>query len=83
VAINQRNILGPANPFDDGEKAPSFVDSGDDSLASRHYTAPLGPTDTASAQTERERGGLVSTYEQARDTTSQFIGDGAAGRAIG
>ena len=40
MAINQRRILGPANPFDNALPAVTATGGGDDSLSQRQ---PYGP----------------------------------------
>lgn len=81
MSINHRRILG--EPADNGLTNASAVDGADNSLASRNYVAPLGVTDTASAATEAERGGLETSFRQARAEASRIEPDaGAGGKAV-
>jgi hypothetical protein len=81
AAHGNRSILGPVNPYDDGQKA-NAVDGGDDSLGQRGPVAPAHG-DQQSPETQAQRDSLTAAYVESRDLASGFAGDGSAGRQLG
>jgi hypothetical protein len=77
-----RNILGPANPYDSGAKAPAYTPGGSDALDRPVDPAPAG-TDQGSLDTLESRQVQAAAFREAQRVASGFIGDGAAGVQIG
>jgi hypothetical protein len=78
-----RSILGDPNPYDNGLKAASYVDGGDDSLsACQPYTSPLSVTDQTSDETSAERQGLQDAYKAAQRASSRIGADAGAGGTV-
>jgi hypothetical protein len=84
MAPNPRNrsILGPANPFDDGEKA-NYVDGGTNALDRPNNTNPAPAfSDQASTDTQAERAQLAQAYRDAQRTAELVTGSGAGGAVV-
>lgn len=70
MGLNNRSILGPVNPYDDGVQA-NRVDG-------RQPTSS-GPTDQASQDTQAERDAQVAAFREAQAFTSKIADDNTAG----
>jgi hypothetical protein len=83
VAIQNRNILGPASPFDDGQKAATYTPGGDNSLDAPHASGPVGVTDQSSAEFAPRAAQNEAQFRQAQHLACGVTNAGAPGEQIG
>jgi hypothetical protein len=77
MTINNRSILGPANPYDDGKLPASAVDG-------QQQAASTVIGDQQSLETETRRDATVSAYRHAETLAGKIGSDaGAGGEQIG
>jgi hypothetical protein len=75
MGAQRRNILGPANPYDNGQPPASRVDG--------EQPAATGTTDTASAETQTRRDATEAAFRQAQTLAGGISNAGATGEPTG
>jgi len=73
MSINQRSILGPVNPFDNGQTTASYV-NGDE---------PVAPADDQASNFIGRHGDLTASFKSSYSKHGGDKGDGSQGIPLG
>ena len=82
MAINQRRILGPANPFDNALPAVTATGGGDDSLSQRQPYGPQGVTDQSGPGHSLKAGAHDAIDGRAERNAAEFKAAQAAASGV-
>jgi hypothetical protein len=83
MALQNRSILGPANPFDNHLAPAGTAGIGGDKSLDRPVDSAPADGDQGNSDTLEARTALSDAYSEAQRVSATFSGSGAAGVQLG